>query len=125
LPGAVAEIFFIGAEDIGLEEEAKDLDFSGASGTEEDDAWGALEEEKGFDGGDFAEDGLFDGVWEALDETFEFIVEREKEGWFHKVEGRGGRIRICGVVASGGDAGRGNRLGIYLGNMLRLRRFFG
>ena len=90
LPGAVAEIFFIGAEDIGLEEEAKDVDFSGASGAEEDDAWGPLEEEKGFDGGDFAEDGLFDGFWEALDETFEFIVEREKEGWFHKVEGRGG-----------------------------------
>lgn len=111
LPGAVAEICFTGAEDIGLEEEAKDLDFSGACGAEEDDAWGALEEEKGFDGGEFAEDGLFDGFWEAVDEAFEFIVEREKEGWFHMVERRWDDTHLW----RGGKWGRCGQ-GVALGN---------
>jgi hypothetical protein len=54
---------------------------------------------------------LFDGFWEALDEAFEFIVEREKEGWFHMVERRWDDTHLW----RGGKWGRCGQ-GVALGN---------
>ena len=102
LPRAVAEIFLAGPRHLRAKKPEEQFRFSCARRPEQHEPRRTLEQEERFDRRDLPQNRLLERVRQPLDELLQFVVEREKSGWFHAAKRDAGEyVRAPGLQAEG------------------------
>ena len=101
LPRAVAQILLPRPQRLTAEERVDEFHLPRAGRAEQHEPRRALEEEEGLDRGDLAEDRLLERRGQAVDEAFEFFVEGEEGGGFHRRRWRARELTPESRVAAG------------------------